>query len=123
MKTNFYLVERALAQIEDIATELSKIFHAAEATREASFKEFSEGKGKGLVKHLVKFLEEGKTGFFAGSTPTIADLALVHSIEYLRLACPTLLKEAPELDKHCQRTVEAMPLIKKWIANRPVTQF
>jgi len=119
----FYLVERALAQIDDIMNELIKVFHAAESSREAAFKEFCEGKGQNLAKHLAKFIEEGKTGFFAGSKPTIADLALVHTIEYLRTACPTLLKENPELEKHTQRTVDAMPLIKKWIASRPVTQF
>jgi len=122
-ENEFYLVERALAQIEDISSELIKIFHAPEATREASFKEFGEGKGKLLVKTLVKFIEEGKTGFFAGSAPTVADLTLLHNLDYLRIACPNLVKENPELDKHSQRTVDAMPLIKKWIADRPVTQF
>jgi len=119
----FYNVERALAQLDDIGTELYKLFNAADDTKKALLKEFAEGKGKNLVSHLAKFLAENKTGYYAGSTPTIADFASINTVEYLRVASPELLKEFPEIEKHYTRTVEAVPAVKKWIAQRPVTQF
>jgi len=119
----FYLVERALEQIHDIVTELYKILFTPADKQEAAKKEFNEGKGKRLVKDLAKFLTENKTGFFAGATPTIADFALVHVIGYLRIASQELLTENPEIEAHYTKTVEATPTVKKWIAERPVTQF
>jgi len=120
---DFYKIERALEQIHDIVTELYKILFTPSDKQEAAKKEFNEGKGKALVKDLAKFLTEEKTGFFAGSTPTIADFALVHVIGYLQIASQELLKENPEIEAHYTKTVEATPTVKKWIAERPVTQF
>jgi len=120
---DYFNIERALAQLDDIFSELIKVFFAPDDKKEAVTKDFVEGKGKNLIKNLAKFIEEGKSGFFAGDSPTIADLALICSIEYLRFAGATLLQDNPEIEKHYTRTVEAMPLIKKWIADRPVTQF
>jgi len=120
---DFFSIERTLAQLDDIFAELLKVFFAPEDKKEAAQKEFNEGKGKNLIKNLATFIQEGKGGFIAGDSPTIADLAVVTSIDYLRFASPGLLQDNPEIEQHYTRTVEALPLVKKWIAERPVTQF
>uniref|UniRef100_A0A1I8IYL7 Glutathione transferase n=1 Tax=Macrostomum lignano TaxID=282301 RepID=A0A1I8IYL7_9PLAT len=116
----FYLVERALAQIEDVATELMKMYFAPEDKKAELVKQFQTEKGPKLIEGLLKFIEDGGSGFFAGKSVTLADLASVNMVDQLALV-PELLAKFPQLEAHKKRVLEAKPKVAEWIKNRPQT--
>ncbi|PAA51496.1 hypothetical protein BOX15_Mlig031684g1, partial [Macrostomum lignano] len=116
----FYLVERALAQIDDVATELMKMYFAPEDKKSELVKQFQTEKGPKLIEGLLKFIEDGGSGFFAGKSVTLADLASVNMVDQLALV-PELLAKFPQLEAHKKRVLEAKPKVAEWIKNRPQT--
>jgi len=119
----YYAVEKTLFQLSDIFEELRKLFFVPEAQYENVKKEFKEGKAKGLTTDLVKFLAESKTGFFAGSTPTVADLSAICLFDSLQKLAPEFLNDFKELTAHRAKVLTALPKVAEWIQKRPDTKL
>jgi len=119
----YYAVEKTLFQLSDIFQELSKLFFVPDAQFENAKKEFIEGKAKGLTTDLVKFLAESKTGFFAGATPTVADLTAICLVDTLQKLAPEFLSDFKELSDHHTKVLAALPKVAEWIQSRPDTKL
>jgi len=118
-----YFVDRTIDQVADVVALLHALMFGPADKRDASKKEFVDEKGKNLVTSLVKFLEDNKTGFVAGNGITVGDLAVMDLTYTLHEVAPDLMKHFSALDVHYKRIVEACPAVKKWISERPKTQF
>lgn len=69
------------------------------------------------LQNLTKYVEEGKGEFFAGSSPTLADIVLITVFGNFKDARPKYSK----LDNIYKKTLEAFPGIKKYLDTRPET--
>lgn len=118
----YYQVERALGQIDDISGELMRIYMAPDEKKPELKEAFTSDKGPKLIEALLKFLEDGGHGFFAGKSVTVAELAVLNLLDQLA-HLPELLAKFPQLEELKARVLEAKPKVADWIKTRPQTPF
>ncbi|KAF8382852.1 hypothetical protein PRIPAC_71994, partial [Pristionchus pacificus] len=70
---------------------------------------------------IVKQLQEAGSGFLVGSSVTWIDVLLANHVASIEQEEPGFLEDYPEVIQHQQR-IHAIPALKKWIENRPVTK-
>lgn len=81
-------------------------------------KAYMEDKGPRRLKFLEKRLEENGTGFFVGSSFTVADMAVFNILDILSDRMPEVIAPYPKLNE-LKAKVEANESIAKYLAKRP----
>jgi len=120
---DFYLVERTVEQVADIFGEFVKLMFGPAEGKEDAKKSILEGKTHAAIVQLVKFLEENKTGFFAGDGVTYADFLVIQTYDNLPKVSDTLQNDFPALKEHKEKVLNAIPSIKKWFEESKPTIF
>uniref|UniRef100_A0A1I8IPG4 Glutathione transferase n=1 Tax=Macrostomum lignano TaxID=282301 RepID=A0A1I8IPG4_9PLAT len=116
----YYLVERAMCQLDDIFMELVKFMMAPEDKKPDLLKEFQAEKGPKLLSGLVDFLKQAGGQYFAGKSLSLADLGCLNILDSLA-NMPDLLAKYPELTELKKRVLAGNAKLAEYIKNRPVT--
>jgi len=120
---DFYLVERTVEQVFEIFGDFAKLIFGPAEGKEEIKTSILEGKTHAAIVQLVKFLEENKTGFFAGDGVTFADFLVIQTFDNLTKVSDTLQDEFPALKQHKEKVLNALPTVKKWFDESKPTIF
>ncbi|GMS82690.1 hypothetical protein PENTCL1PPCAC_4865, partial [Pristionchus entomophagus] len=115
-------VDAIADQWKDFHTEFSKFLFVKLGFREGNEKLLKAEHGIPSLDNffplIEKQLKETGSGFLVGDSVTWVDLLIAEAVQVISTAEPDFLDAFPEVLKHEQK-IHAIPLIKKWIENRP----
>lgn len=119
-------VDMLIDCFEDLAKPIGTWHFEADETRKATLKKkLVEEQLPASLGNLEKLLKSNKggDGFFVGDALTLADLAYLSIISWVKMSGnEAILDKYPKLKAIVGR-IEASPKIAAWIKKRPVTEF
>ncbi|KAK3588267.1 hypothetical protein CHS0354_022114 [Potamilus streckersoni] len=117
-----FSIDEIVDTVGDLSQEGMKTFFEKDEAKKAELmKKFLEE----TVPRQLGFLEAqvkkyGKNGFAVGSEISLADIVIFNGIEGMR--AKEAAQKFPKLSENLKKT-EENPKIKKWLKDRPVTEF
>ena len=118
------LVDMLVEQLMDLTSAAyGIIYETDEEQKKKRIEKIAKEQLPNNIELLEKFLQKQNTGFLVGSELTLADLALVVTLErVVDYGLDELLEKSP-LVKALNEKVRAHPRIADWIAKRPASDW
>merc|ERR1711874_485619 len=121
------LVKAQVDEVVDVINDVQNAMYGAffekdEKVKAEKMKKVGEETIPNNVGNLEKVLEKRGGQFFAGNCLTWAELHFLQLVDLVSTQNPKCLEATPKLANLVERT-RKVPNIKKWLEDRPATEF
>merc|ERR1739847_42927 len=116
------LVKAQVDEVVDVINDVQNAMYGAFFEKDEKMKKVGEETIPKNMANLEKVLEKRGGQFFAGNCLTWAELHFLQLVDLMSTQNPKCLEATPELASLVERT-RKVPNIKKWLEDRPSTEF